>query len=108
MLSALEGQRQNYELNFRESSTSIKNTLFKNIISLFIACGLILLQSKLFWIVISCKIVNSLLKFNFISKISVIQYKFLIFLNLLRGLDMTCSWSDLARVHGLCIPVVIK
>ena len=53
-----------YELNFRESN--IKNWMFKNFTSVLIACGLILLPSELFLIVISCKIVNSSMKFKFI------------------------------------------
>jgi len=57
--------------------------------SLFIALGWILLPSELFWIVISCKIVNSSVKFKFIHNISVIQETFFRFFNLLRGPDKT-------------------
>jgi len=57
-----------------------------------------LLPSELFQSVISCKIVNSSMKFKFIHKIFVIQEKFLVFFNLLRGPDMTRSGPDPA--HG--------
>ena len=66
---ALEGRRQNSELNFRESS----------------------IQNRLFWIVISCKMFNSSMKFTFIHIISVIQERFLVFFNLLWGRDKTLS-----------------
>ena len=92
IFSALEGRIQNYQLNFRESSK--KATRF-HLTNLFIACGLILLPSELFRIAISCKMFNSSMKFKFIHKISVIQpmiqEKFFVFFNLLRGLDITCS-----------------
>ena len=65
--SALEDQRQNYELNFQESS--IKNRKIIDLNSLFIACGLILLPLELFRIVISCKDFDSSIKFKFIHKI---------------------------------------
>src|SRR6218665_846690 len=39
IVRGVEGRRQSYELNFRE--TSIKNQRFKNTTSLSIACGLI-------------------------------------------------------------------
>src|SRR6218665_1090777 len=92
IFSALEGRRKNYELNFREPS--IKN-YFLYSTSLFIACGLILLPSELFWIVISCNIVNSSMKFRFIHKVFVIQEKFLVFLNLLKGPDITRSMGQI-------------
>jgi len=38
------------------------------------------LPSELFQIVLSCKVVNSLMKFKFIHKIFAIQEKFLVFL----------------------------
>jgi len=43
---------------------------------LFITCGLILLPSELFRIVISCKIVYNSMKFKLIHEISVFQEKF--------------------------------
>ena len=89
IFSVLEGQRHNYELTFRESSNTNDLLLFNY--SLFIVCGLILLPSELFCIVISCQIVNSSMKFEFIHKISVIQEKFLVLINLLRGPDITRS-----------------
>ena len=69
----LESRRQNYDLNFRKSS--VKND-FCYLACLFDACGLILMPSELFLIVISCKIVNSSIKFKFVNKIAVIQKKF--------------------------------
>jgi len=51
--------------------------------SLFVACDLILLPSELFWIVISCKIVISSIKFQFLHKIGVILEKFLLLFNVL-------------------------
>jgi len=42
------------------------------------------------------------MKFKFIHKISVIQEKFLVYFNLLRGSDITCSRRD--PVCGPCIP----
>jgi len=83
ILSVPEGWRQNYELEFRESS--IKNRFSLNLISLFIACSLIFLPSVLCQIVISCKIVNSSMKFKFVHKISIIQKKLLVFLNFFEG-----------------------
>ena len=48
----------------------------------------------MFRIVISCKIVNRSMKFEFIHKISVIQQKFLALYKLLRGPDKTClGWG---------------
>jgi len=64
--------------------------------------GSILLPTGLFGIVINCKIVNSSMKFKFIHKISVIQNKFLIFFNLLRGPDIRRSGAGAGR--GMCIP----
>ena len=52
-------------------------------------------ESELFQSVISCKIVSSE-KFKLVHKISVIQEKFLIIFNLLRGPDK--------NPPGLCIP----
>ena len=93
----------NYELNFQEPS--IKTDFYIYRTSLFIACGLIVFLSlKLFLVVISCKIIISSMKFKIIHKISVIQEKFLVFLNLLRGQDITRSGPDPAR--GLSIPAV--
>ena len=63
----------------------------------FIACGLILLPSELFRIVISCKIGNSSMKFKFIHKIFVLQENFNVFLTCLEG------WMLGGRI-GLCIP----
>src|SRR6218665_3574823 len=89
IFSALEGQRQNYELRFQESS--IKKSIFKNLTSLFIDYSLIFLPSELLRIVISCKIVNSSMTFKFIHKFFLIQEKFLVFFKLLRGSDITRS-----------------
>ena len=89
IFSALEGQRQNYELKFRESS--IKKSTFLNLTSLFTDYSLIFLSSELLRIVISCKIVNSSIKFKFIHKFFLIQEKFLVFFKLLRGPDITRS-----------------
>src|SRR6218665_83741 len=89
IFSALDGQRQNYELKFRESS--IKKSIFLNLTSLFIDYSLIFLPSELLRIVISCKIVNSSMKFKFIHKFFLIQEKFLLFFKLLRGPDITRS-----------------
>jgi len=104
IFSALLGRRQNHELNFRESS--IKNQ-FLYLTKHFIAGGLILLPSVLFRIVIRlCKIVNSSMKSKFIHKISVIQEKFLVFVNLLWGPDVTRSGGWIRPVGcRLCIPV---
>ena len=67
IFSAIDGRRQNYELNFRD-------------LCIFIACGLILLPPELFRILIRCKIVHSSIKFKFVHKISVMQEKFLVYL----------------------------
>src|SRR6218665_1686872 len=67
-------------------------------------CGLILLPSELFQIVISCKNVNSLMKFKFIHEISVIQETFLVFLACPEGRIKLLRGPDLAR--GLCIPAI--
>jgi len=58
------------------------------------------LPSELFRIVISCKIVNSSIKFKFIRKISVVQKKFLAFFELLRGPDIARLGAGSAR--GQC------
>jgi len=50
--SALEGRRQSYELNYRESSIKKPKEIIKLALLL---CGLIRLPSELFQIVISCK-----------------------------------------------------
>jgi len=78
-------------LSWNFESRVYKNRFFFYLTSCFIACDFIFLPSKLFWIVISCKIVNSSTKFTFIHKSSVIQELFLVFYNLLRGPDITCS-----------------
>ena len=101
IFSAFEGRIQNYELNFHESSIKTENYLS----SLSIACGLILLPSELFRIVINCKIVNNSMKFKFIQKIFVIQEKFLVLLNLLRGPDIGNTFGG--RIRGLCIPALM-
>jgi len=94
--SALEGRRQNYDLNFRKSSIKTENKIYAT--SLFVACGLILLPSELLWIVINYKIVNSSMKFKFIHEISVIQEKFLVLLICcMRGPDKTRPGADPAR-----------
>jgi len=82
-----------------------ENPIFLFNYIVFIACGLILFPSELFWIVISNKIVNSSMKFKFIHKIFVIQEKFLVFFNLLRRPDRMRSGLDPAhgpRVVHLC------
>ena len=86
IFSALEGLRQNYELNFQESS--IKTDYFY-LPRLFVACGLMLLPLELFLIVISCTFDNSSMKFKFIHKIFVIQEKLLVYFKLLQGPDIT-------------------
>ena len=78
---------------------STKNR-FLYLTSIFTARGLILLPPELFRIVMSCKVVKSSMKFTFIHKISVIREKFLVFFNLLRGPDRTCSGANLM----LCVP----
>src|SRR6218665_2830849 len=70
IFSALKGRRQNYKLTFRESR--IKKLNFTIIFIACGRCGLILLPSELFWIVISFKIANSSTKFKFIHKISLV------------------------------------
>ena len=57
--------------------------------NLITICGLILLQSELFLMVISCKTVNSSMKLKFIHKMAVIHDNVL--LNLLRGPDIASS-----------------
>src|SRR6218665_2258361 len=99
IFSALESRRENYELNCQE--TSKKPTFFYlNSVSL--------LPSELSRIVISCKIVDSSMKFKFLHKISVIQEMFHVFFNLFRG---PVSLQHVrgpytARGRGLCIPVI--
>ena len=90
---AIEGRRQNYDLNLRKSSVyNQKQNLFHQ--PIFNACGLQLLPSELIWIVIRSKNFNSSTKFEFIQKILVIQKKFLLPFNLLRGPDITRSRQD--------------
>jgi len=84
IFSALESRKQNYELNCRESSTKIPTSFY--LTSSLIACGLVLLPSELFRIVISGKIVNSSTKFKFLHKIFVIQEMFHVFFKLLQRL----------------------
>jgi len=73
---------------FESQIAKLKNKIY--LTSLFVASGLILLPSEeLFRMVISCKIVNSSMKFKFIHKISIIQEMFLVFFNLLRRPDIT-------------------
>ena len=84
--------------NFQKSN--LKKRIKKKLISLFVACGLILLISKLSLIVISCKMFSGSMKFKFIYEIAIIHKKFLVLFNLLP--DMTYSGPDLG--HGLCIP----
>src|SRR6218665_1805600 len=102
IFNALEGQRQNYELKFQESS--IKKSIFKNLTSLFIDYSLIFLPSELLRIVISCKIVISSMKFKFIHKFFLIQEKFLVFFKLFRGPDITRSMAGCGPrvVHPCC------
>jgi len=60
-----------------------------------IACDLlflgIFLPTELFRLVLSCKIVNSSMKFKVIHKISVMQEKFLVFFHQFQGPDITRS-----------------
>ena len=56
--------------------------------------------SELLWIVISCKIVNSSMKFKFIHKIFLIQEKFLVYFKLLR-------WPDITRLGAGFGPRVV-
>src|SRR6218665_906345 len=79
IFSALEGRRKKLLAELSGVECKKPNCCFY-FTSLFIASGLILLISELFRIVISCKIVNSSIKFKFIRKISVNQEKFLVFL----------------------------
>src|SRR6218665_2084517 len=79
-----------YELNFLE--WRIKKRFCVDITSLFIACGLILLPLELFWIVVSCKIVNSSISFNLFIKSPSFKRSFLYFLTFSKG------W--------LCIPTI--
>src|SRR6218665_3022381 len=102
ILSALEGRRQNYDLNFQKLSGKNRNIFY--LTSLFDACGLILMLSALFRTVISCKIVDSSMKFKFFHKISVVQKKFLLLFKRQRGPDIMRSGPDLARGPRLCIP----
>ena len=67
--------------------------------SFFVACSFLLLPPELFQIVISCKIVNSLMKFKFIHKITATLEKFLVIFNLLQGPDITCLGA-----RRVCIP----
>jgi len=107
IFSELESQRQNYELIFWESS--MKKRLFYLISFYFIACGLILLPSELFQIVISCKIVNCLMKFKFIHQALSFRRSVLSFFNLLRGPDITIlgAGSGPRVVHPCCIRIWI-
>ena len=88
-------------LSWTFESRVYKNWFFLYLTSRFIACDLIFLPSKFFWIVISCKIFNSSIKFTYIQIISVIQEMFLVFFYLLRGPDITRSGagSGLRVVH---------
>src|SRR6218665_1585428 len=99
IFSALEGRRQNYELNCQE--TSKKPTFFY-------LKSVLLLPSELSRIVISCKIVDSSMKFKFLHKISVIQVMFHVFFNLLRGPITlhTVGGRIQPAGRGLCIPVI--
>src|SRR6218665_1057041 len=79
--SALEGRGQNYDLNFRQSSIKTKKTIY--LTSLLVACGLILLPSELFPILIICKTVNNRLvqlNSNSIIKSPSFRRSFLYFL----------------------------
>src|SRR6218665_3605150 len=66
--------------------------------------GLILLLYELFRIVISFKIVDSLMRFKFFHKIFVIQNNFLLHFNLLRGPDTTRSGADPASGPRVVYP----
>src|SRR6218665_756223 len=90
---ALEGRRQNYEPNFRESSINYQVCFYVTIV--YIACGLMIIvatRAVLYCSRLSCKIVSSSMKFKFMT-----GRQFLVFFNLLRGLDKTRSGPDLAR-----------
>ena len=87
-----------------ERESSIKTRLF-HLISLLIACYFILLPSKLFQIVIHCKIVNSSIRFTFVHKISVIQGKFLVFFNrglCIPGVDKLTKYWDMLKLIDRC------
>ena len=88
IFNALEGRRQNYELNFRKSSIK---TDFKNLTRVIIACGLILLPPGMFRIVISCKIVNSSIKLKFTHKSPSFKRSVLYLFNLLQEPDIIHS-----------------
>ena len=87
-------------------SRVLKKPIFINLASPFIACDLIFLPSELFRIVISCKIVNSSMKFKFIHIISVVQEKFLVFFNLLRGSDVTRSKAESGPRAAVCVSLI--
>src|SRR6218665_1909817 len=70
IFSALEGRRQNYKLNFRESSINYQICFYLTIV--YIVCGLMIIvatRAVLYCSRLSCKIVNSSMKFKFIHKI---------------------------------------
>ena len=99
---ALEGRRQNSDLNFQKSS--VKNRKQNLVYSLICCCGFILMLCELLWIVISCKVVDSSIKFTFFHKISISQKMFLLHFNLLRGPDIipTGAGSGLRVVDPCC------
>jgi len=74
---------------FKTQVSKTENKIY--LTSLFDAHGLILMLSELFHIIISCKIVDSSMKLKKFHKISIIQKKFLLLLNLLWVPDITCS-----------------
>jgi len=87
IFSALEGRRQNYEPNFRESSINYQVCFYVTIV--YIACGLMIsvaTRAVLYCSRRSCKIVSSSMKFKFMT-----GRQFLVFFNLLRGPDKTRS-----------------
>jgi len=74
----------------------VKNPIFFDVIngwppSLFDTCGLIFMLSELLRHAVSCTIVDWSMKFKFFHKISVIQKRFLLLFNLLRGPNITRS-----------------
>jgi len=90
-------------VHLRAEESSIKNDL-KNLTSVFLACGFLLLPSELFWIVISCTFLSSSVKLKFTHKFSVIQEKSLVLFNLFRGLEYRL-WSSLDLIIATQSPL---
>jgi len=66
IFNALKIRRQNYDLNFWESHMRKRNCFY--LPSLFIACGLILLPSELFRIVIIANLLTVQWSLNFMNE----------------------------------------